>query len=291
MGPIYSGILLICLVAGLVSAARSVRAVRYGEDARLLPLVMALGFPLLLTVWATLVAYPSEVESALALEEGPRQQMLLAVAVSKVVLVQIGAGLVTAVSVMVVLLGTATSISLGERPRLEVAGVAAVLTFLITASCLASGMVSGEWGVAALRALVYLGAGLITTAALLLTHRRGPGAHLGPLAAATLPLLIAAVDAAASGWVSAQALTMAAAAAPVAKQGVLSEGSTAVAAMRVFSGSNSLLAVALAALGPVVSSMRSRELVRPQAVGVALGLLTAILAIAVTSTPLQLVMP
>jgi hypothetical protein len=127
--------------------------------------------------------------------------------------------------------------------------------------------------------MLYLAAGIATTAALLATHKRGPGAQLGPLMAVTLPLLVAGLDATASGYVATGALQQVAVAPPAAKQALVNSGADAMHILQGFSGLSVLLALGLACLGPVASAQRSRDLIRGQVGAIALSMGSAALVI------------
>jgi hypothetical protein len=192
---------------------------------------------------------------------------------------QILGGVAVAVPALVVIAGCLLTSELGERPRMGLAGASAVLTFALTATALASGAASGVWGLAAVRSLVYLAAGIATTAALLTTHQRGPGAQVGPVAAVVLPMLVAGLDATASGWVSAEQFRLIATTAPELRQAVLLETAQQIDTLRLYSAASLVLAVALAGLGPAASAYRSRPLVGAQSRAVALSMAAAVVVV------------
>jgi hypothetical protein len=287
VGPVNGGLLLLSCLVGLVWAWRAGAQLRHGEDVSLRPLVTMMAIPLFLSVFAQTTQLSWAMEDAAAHDIPAARQTLMAAAISRAVSTQVLAGFATACTALVLLVGALSAVSLSERPRSRLAAAAAGLTFLLTATTLASGGASGVWGLAAWRALLYLFAGGATTAALLATHKRGPGAHLGPVVAATLPLLVAGVDAAAGGWVTGDAFVRAAMAAPADKQHTLWQGYEAVGVLQGFSGMSVLLAVGLASLGPLASASRHRDLVAPQLGAIAISVVAAVAVIVVTAAPLQ----
>lgn len=282
VGPVNGLIILATLAGGLAVAGLTTARLRSGDDVALAPIVIALAAPLLFAIYAGTWQYTAALESV-AQASGPVKQTLLAMAVSKAVATQIAAGIAAVIPAFAIIIGCLSVASFGERPRSGIAAVAAILTILLTASALGSGAASGAWGLAAIRALLYLAAGIGTTAALLTTHHRGPGAQVGPVAAATLPLLVAALDASGSGWLSVQELRMIAVAAPSDKQGMMLATGEAITILRGFSGLSVMLALSLAALGPVASAYKSRPLVARQTVAIAASMASALAVVLLTS--------
>jgi hypothetical protein len=91
--------------------------------------------------------------------------------------------------------------------------------------------------------------------------------------------MVAALDATTSGWLSYIQFLTIAAAAPVEKQGLLNATVDVTVILRGFSGLSLLLALALAALGPIASVARSRALVRPQVAAIVASMVTAVLVV------------
>ena len=284
VGPLNGPVLLGCLLLGLGVSIVSVLRLRSGSTVPLLPIVLALGLPLLFAIYAVTVQFGWGSESAIAGAEPIMKQTLLAAALSKAVYTQIIAGIVSALPALVLIGGCLSVSTLGERPRSRIAIAAATLTFLLTATALGSGAASGVWGLAAIRALLYLFAGAATTAALLSTHQKGPGAQIGPITAIALPLFIAAVDAGACGWLSREQFIRIAMAPPVEKQVLLDGIVASLGILRAFSGLSLLLALVLAALGPLASAYRSRPLVRPQVVAILSSMAVAIFVVLLASS-------
>jgi hypothetical protein len=279
VGPTNGAILLSCLVAGLVVAVRTVLQLRRAEEVSLTPLVTTLAAPLLFVVYGVTWQYGAGSLDAMAATPAAAKQTYLAMALSRAVMTQILGGVAVAVPALVVIAGCLLTSELGERPRMGLAGASAVLTFALTATALASGAASGVWGLAAVRSLVYLAAGIATTAALLTTHQRGPGAQVGPVAAVVLPMLVAGLDATASGWVSAEQFRLIATTAPELRQAVLLETAQQIDTLRLYSAASLVLAVALAGLGPAASAYRSRPLVGAQSRAVALSMAAAVVVV------------
>lgn len=279
MGATNAIVLVFALLASLLMAVRAVHRIRQAEEVELLPLVAVLAAPLAFTVYALTLQFAGGDLALAADVPAAQRQTMLAMALSRAVTTQIVGGAVVVLPSLVLILGCVSVADPGERPRLGLAGVAAVLTIALTATALGSGAASGAWGLAAIRAIIYLTAGLGTTAALLTTHHRGPGAQIGPIAAAVLPLLVAGLDATASGWHSAEQFLVIANSAPADRQAVLLQMSQTLETLRAFSSASVLIAVVLAGLGPAASAYQRHPLLQAQAGAVAMSMLTSIIIV------------
>ena len=283
VGPVNGLILLGISITGLAVAASTIVKLRRGDDVAFTPMVIALAAPLLFAIYAGTLQYAAASDAAMHAADPLARQTLLAMAVSRAITTQIAAGIASAIPAFAIIAGCLSVASFGEQPRSGIAAVAAVLTVLLTATALGSGAASGAWGLAAIRALLYLAAGIATTAALLTTHHRGPGAQVGPVAAATLPLLVAALDASGSGWLSMQELLLIVSAAPADKMTMMLATDDALTILRGFSGLSVVLALILAGLGPVASAYKSRPLVRSQSIAIAVSMASALAIVLLTS--------
>jgi len=274
LGPLNGLVLLAALVGGLGISWVSVLRLRQGEPVRLMPIVLVVAAPLLFAVYAVTFQFWDSTETVAAASPAARQ-MVLAQLLSRAVYTQIAAGVIAVLPALIVIGGCLSIASLGERPRSGIAIVASLLTLLLTATALASGAASGAWGLSAIRAMLYLIAGGAITAALLSTHQRGPGAQVGPIAAATLPLLVAAIDTGASGWLSMEQFILIARAPALEKQAILATMVQSITTLRLYSGVTLSLALALAALGPLASAYRSRTLINAQIIAIVTSMIFA----------------
>ena len=286
-GPTHSAVLLICLLLALVASADTVLRLRRGDSPNSLMLTGALSAPLLYSVYASTLHFGSQWSSALTNSEVVIRQTLMASAIGEAVFAQIIAGVICCLSAVGLLIACSTQLSLGERPRLRLAAAGAVLTVLLTGTALMSGASTGVWEPAALRAMAYLVAGLLTTGVLLTTHVRGPGSNIGPIAALSVPLLVAGLDLAAMGLGTAHALEAIAAAAPADKQALLGQLLDTTQGGQIFSGLSIVLALLLAALGPIASWQRHREQARKHLVAMGMSLVVAATSLFLVSSYLS----
>lgn len=264
IGPINGVVLILCMLGGLLTVGHATLRMRRSAHVPLLPVIGAIAAPLLFTLYAVTMQYTAGMDAAANHPVLIARQTLMAATLSKAVTTQILGGGISAMIALGMIGLCLAHASLGERPRTGIALAAAGLTFCLTATALGSGAASGAWELAAIRALLVLLAGGATTAVLLSTHQRGPGAQIGPIAAITLPLFVAAIDAAACGWLSKGQFILIAAAEPAARQGILNLMVASIASLRLFSGVGLVLALLLAGLGPLASAYRSQPLVRSQ---------------------------
>jgi len=272
VGPVNGALLLGMLLLTLGVCLRALRTLRAGEPMNLWPVVITLAMPLVFSVYACTMQLDAGIAAATTHPNLPARQTLMAMALSRALHTQMLAGIAASLGAALLIVGSVASTTLGARPRMGVAAAGILLTFGLTATALAGGSATGAWEIASIRALLYLAAGIGATAALLTTHERGPGAQVGPLAAASLPLLVAGIDTASSGWISVATLRGIALAAPEAKQGLLDAGASTLFTLQGFSSLQLALALGLAALGPVASLSRRRDLLPAQmgALGMAL---------------------
>lgn len=261
-GPVHCSVLFLCLLAAVGAIVHTLARLSRTEVPRWFPLTAAMSAPLAYTVYASTLHFALQSKSAVAHPVIEVRQTLLAVAVSEVIYTQILAGLITGVLAVALILGCITQLTPGERPRLHLAGAAAIFTVLLTGTALLGGGYTGIWSPAAMRAMTYLIAGLLTTGILLSTHIRGPGAHVGPVAALAVPLIVAGFDLFAMGLNTAHALTAVAEAVPANRTLLVSQLIATTTQAKVFAGLSLVLALGLAALGPIASWTRHRTQAR-----------------------------
>ena len=174
---------------------------------------------------------------------------------------------------------------------MHLATAGATLTVLLTGATLLGGATTGVWVSAALRAMVYLVAGLFTTAVLLKTHKRGPGASYGPIAALVLPMMVAGLDLFAMGLTTAHWLEAIAVAEPAQRQGLLQEILTITDRSRAGTAMSVLLALGLAALGPIASWQRNRAQAQTHLGAMAISVVTAAVSLMLVSNALAPLRP
>jgi hypothetical protein len=284
VGPLNGAILLVLLIIGMGAALNSIRRMRAAEDVALWPVVITLALPLLFSLWAGSWQLDAAWADAMVSDPPIKRQTLMAMALSRGVHTQMLAGIVVGVPAFTLIAGCLSVATMGARPRIEIAGTAIALTFALTVTALARGYASGAWGLASTRAVLFLAAGIGTTSALLLTHKRGPGAQVGPLAAVAIPLLIAGLDQLTIGWMTLQDFQAIAIALPADKQALMDTHLATASVLRGFSGLQLALALALASLGPIASLSRRRDLMPRQVGAMVAGLVTAAAVVGFGST-------
>lgn len=263
-GPSFY-VILLWQMAILALIWRTARRLQRGEPVSAVPVLLSLTVPLGIAVVVSTVFLQSGLAWADSMTDPRAVATIQAMAIGRSIFTQMFAGLVTASSASLLIVACIVFASPSERPRLGIAAVAASLTWMLSIVLLTSTSMTPTWALAhpalisGVRVAAYLAAGLGATAALLMSHKRGPGASIGIIAAATLPFVVAGGDAMAMSLISLDAFHSAAQAAAVDKAAILEGAREASMIFRYFSGVHVALALALAALGPMAAKTASRD--------------------------------
>lgn len=281
LGPVNASILAALAVLLGVAVVLSLRRVHGGEPAPILLVAISLALPVLFATWASTVQHRAAWEAAISLPEVPQITTALAFALSRTLMTQISAGLLVVVGGLSLLIGSLILTVRGERPRWLTGAIAAVLAALLV-SVAAAGMSSYPYAVTLLRIGSYALIAAAAVIALVVAHRRGPGAQLASLTAMTLPLVIVAADMATLAGLAILRFRQAAVAAPDAKRPILLQAEAALQDLQMAAIIGLSLAALLALIGPIVTWRQER----PHAVAgaVALAIVLGIAVVGLTGS-------
>lgn len=193
IGPINGGIAILLLLGGAGVVLWSLRRLHHGEPVPLIPLALALAAPLALVLWAVTIQFPPAMAATDTIDDYWMRMTFKAGVLMRGVLTQWSGGIASAVLSLGMLGGAVALTVKGERPRWLVAGSGALLGLGAIAIALATlGAIPAL--LSAVRLLLYALTLSLCVAALLNTHRRGPGTQLCAIAALTTPIAVAGID-------------------------------------------------------------------------------------------------
>lgn len=263
-GPAFY-VLALWQLAIFAAIWRTLRRIQSGEPASAVPVLLTLMVPLGIAFVVSTVFVDSGMNWAASVTDPMAAATIQAMAIGRGIFTQMFAGLLTAGSAALLIGGCIAVASPSERPRLGIAAVAASLTWVLVVVLMTSSSFTPTWAIAnpgllsGFRVSAYLAAGLAATGALLTSHKRGPGASVGLIAAAALPFVVVGGDAVAMSLVSLDAFSAAAHAAAADKGAIIEGAREATFIFKYFSGVHVVLALALAALGPIAAKAATRE--------------------------------
>jgi len=278
LGPINASVLGALTLIVATAVVLTLRRVHRGEPAPVLFATAALALPVLFAAWASTWQHAAAWAWAIEVPGIPERVSYLAMFLARTLVTQLISGVLVLVGGLGLLGGALALTVRGERPRWLAGAIAAALAALLV-SVAAVSMASHPFAVTALRIGSYTAIATAAVVALIVAHRRGPGAQLASLTAMVLPLVIVASDMATLAGLAILRFEQAAVAPYASKRPILLQAESALHDLQAAAVIGLSLAAALALIGPIVTWRRERPQALAGAIALAVVLLVAVVGL------------
>ena len=268
IGVFHAVLLLTMSMFALLAAYGVHQSVRHGRRVPAWIVLLAAGLPLVYATSWKVYTIDLRLESLLGALPAHKKQFVYAATLTHTANLQWLSALLVIILCLWVVNQLFMASTDGERPNHKLSIVAAILggTLVLLSAWFAPKGFGPfvAWAPPSLYALLTLMLATVVRR----SHLRGTGAEIAPLALLLTPLLVAAVDRVAGGWIASGTLSAVASTPPALKQEMMNGALNTIDGMQAIARAQWVLAIGLAALGPIALRKRSTPFQRNQLVAV-----------------------